>query len=602
MGIIKKILDFLSLVKNVNYFFLFTLILLSALLDTIGVASIFPFISLLINPQLIETNAIFAYFFKKFSLLGVTNVEQFTFVLGILTFALLITSLVFRGLNNYYQIHFILKLESRISEYLVQSYLYRPYTWFLKRNSADLGKNILNEVSHVVGGTLMPAMIVCSQSLVICLMLSLLLINNPIIVICVSTILALIYVSFFYFTNNFLKRVGIERLQANKERFRELGETFNAIKEIKFKGLEQNYAKRFIKPMQAYIRSQSLFEAFVYLPKHFIEGIVFGGMIIFVLILMSTGINMVNIIPYIALYAFAGYRLMPAFQQVYVSLSQLRFVVPSLDLLHKDLMNSKFTSDLLTPIKKTQITIEINKFIKLKNIHYNYPEAKSVSLQNISLTIPILKKVGIVGYTGSGKTTLVDVILGLLEANEGSISVDDIIITKENRTAWQNTIGYVPQQIYLSDNSVAANIAFGLDNKDINYELLEKVAKVANIHDLIIHELPQGYETIVGERGAKLSGGQRQRIAIARALYQNPKILILDEATNALDNLTEQVIIEAIANLRNKITVIIISHRLSIVKECDIIFLLEKGKLTAQGTYSELIQSNKTFEKMAKIN
>ena len=167
---------------------------------------------------------------------------------------------------------------------------------------------------------------------------------------------------------------------------------------------------------------------------------------------------------------------------------------------------------------------------------------------------------------------------------------------------WQNTIGYVPQQIYLSDNSVAANIAFGLDNKDINYELLEKVAKVANIHDFIIHELPKGYQTIVGERGAKLSGGQRQRIAIARALYQNPKILILDEATSALDNLTEQVIMKTIANLSNQITVIIISHRLSIVKECDIIFLLEKGKLTTQGTYSELIQSNKTFEKMAKIN
>jgi ABC-type multidrug transport system fused ATPase/permease subunit len=602
MRIVKKIIDLLSLVKNKNYFILFTLILFSALLDTVGVASIFPFVSTLINPQLIETNTIFAYFYKKFSLLGVTKVEQFTFILGLLTFVLLITSLVLRGLTNYYQILFILRLESSISEYLIQSYLYRPYTWFLKRNSADLGKNILNEVSHVVGGTLMPTLIICSQSLVIYLLFTLLFFNNPVIAICVSAVLGLSYASFFYFTNNFLKRVGNERLQANKERFRELGETFNAIKEIKFRGLEQNYTKRFIKPMQTYIRSQSLFEAAVYLPRHFIEGIVFGGMIIFVLVLMSLGINMINIIPYIALYAFAGYRLMPALQQVYVSLSQLRFVVPSLDILHKDLMNSKFTSDLITPIQKTQIAIQINKFIKLKNIHYNYPDAKRISLQNISLTIPVLKKVGIVGYTGSGKTTLVDIILGLLEANEGSISVDDVIITNANKVAWQNTIGYVPQQIYLSDNSVAANIAFGLDKKDINRELLENVAKVSNIHDFIINELPQGYDTIVGERGAKLSGGQRQRIAIARALYQNPKILILDEATNALDNLTEQVVMEAIANLHSQITVIIISHRLSIVKECDIIFLLEKGQLTAQGTYSELIQSNKTFEKMSKIN
>lgn len=246
--------------------------------------------------------------------------------------------------------------------------------------------------------------------------------------------------------------------------------------------------------------------------------------------------------------------------------------------------------------------MQINKFIKLKNISYNYPDAKKISLQNISLTIPIFSKVGIIGPSGSGKTTLIDIILGLLEADGGTINVDDKIITNKNKITLQNSIGYVPQQIYLTDNSVAANIAFGVNIKDINRESLENAAKNANLHNFITQELPQGYETVIGERGARLSGGQKQRIGIARALYHNPQILILDEATNALDNLTEQVVIEAIENLKRKITVIIISHRLNIVKNCDIIFLLDKGQLIAQGTYSELVQSNKIFEKMAKID
>jgi ABC-type multidrug transport system fused ATPase/permease subunit len=336
-----------------------------------------------------------------------------------------------------------------------------------------------------------------------------------------------------------------------------------------------------------------------YLPRYFIEGIVFGGMIIVILVLISHNVSIINIIPYIALYTFAGYRLMPALQQVYTSLTQLRFIAPNLDALHKDLMNSKFTED--SKIREQKF-MQINKFIKLKNISYNYPDAKKISLQNISLTIPIFSKVGITGPSGSGKTTLIDIILGLLEADSGTINVDDKIITNKNKINLQNSIGYVPQQIYLTDNSVAANIAFGVNIKDISRESLENAAKNANLHNFITQELPRGYDTVIGERGARLSGGQKQRIGIARALYHNPQILILDEATNALDNLTEKVVIEAIENLKTKITVIIISHRLNIVKNCDIIFLLDKGQLIAQGTYSELVQSNKIFEKMAKID
>jgi len=207
--------------------------------------------------------------------------------------------------------------------------------------------------------------------------------------------------------------------------------------------------------------------------------------------------------------------------------------------------------------------------------------------------------VGFVGATGSGKTTTVDVILGLLEPQEGELNIDGEPITAANRRQWQRAIGYVPQHIYLSDDSVAANIAFGVNAKDIDQQAVERAAKIANLHEFVVGDLPQGYATTVGERGVRLSGGQRQRIGIARALYYNPQVLILDEATSALDSLTEQAVMEAVNNLGHDITIILIAHRLSTVRQCDQIYLLERGEVKAQGTFEELTASNLVFRKMA---
>ena len=199
---------------------------------------------------------------------------------------------------------------------------------------------------------------------------------------------------------------------------------------------------------------------------------------------------------------------------------------------------------------------------------------------------------GLVGATGSGKTTI-DIILGLLEPQNGTLEVDGKIINSQNSRSWQKMIGYVPQHIYLSDESILSNIAFGVNPKDINHEVVEKVSKIANLHKFVMDELPEQYNTTIGERGVRLSGGQRQRIGIARALYNNPKLLILDEATSALDNQTEHAVMEAVNNLRKDITIILIAHRLNTVKNCDVIFKLEKGQLTGEGTFGDLINVNK---------
>ena len=276
---------------------------------------------------------------------------------------------------------------------------------------------------------------------------------------------------------------------------------------------------------------------------------------------------------------------MPALQQIYGCFAQLTFIGPSLRKLYEDLNNLK-------PFNQNQDrgVLSLKKAIVLKNIDYNYPNTAKAALRNISMNIPVKSTVGLVGVTGSGKTTVVDIILGLLEVQKGILEVDGTVITKKNVRSWQRSIGYVPQHIFLTDNSFAANIAFGVDYEDINQEAVIKASKIANLHSFI-NDLPEQYQTKIGERGARLSGGQRQRIGIARALYHNPEVLILDEATSALDNQTEQVVMEAINNLGKSVTTILIAHRLDTLKNCNIIFKFDNGQLISQGPFKKLFNN-----------
>jgi len=398
--------------------------------------------------------------------------------------------------------------------------------------------------------------------------------------------------------SGWLKRLGQARIDANKERFTALSEAFGALKVVKVGGLEQAYINRFANPAEIFAKGQSAAKVIAQIPRYALEATAFGGMLLIILFLMKESGNFDSALPIIALYAFAGYRLMPALQQIYAAFTQLRFAGPALDALHKELsslqtMNNDQNCHLAT--------MQLNQDIRLEQVCYRYPNGSQQALKGIDLIIPAHSTVGFVGETGSGKTTMVDVILGLLEIQEGTLKIDSQPITATNCRSWQRSIGYVPQDIYLVDGSVSANIAFGVNAKDIDQQAVERAAKVANLHEFVVNGLPQGYATTVGERGVLLSGGQRQRIGIARALYHNPQVLILDEATSALDNLTEQAVMEAVSNLSHDITILLIAHRLSTLRQCDQIYFLELGEVKANGTYEELIASNQKFAAMAGI-
>jgi ABC-type multidrug transport system fused ATPase/permease subunit len=594
MQTLKKLLDLLTPHEGKRAGLLLGMILVMALLDMLGVASIMPFMAVLANPELVETNAILKTAYAASSHFGVEAPEQFLFALGIGVFVLLVGSLAFKALTTYAQLRFTLMREYSVGKRLVEGYLHQPYSWFLNRHSADLGKTILSEVSTVIYGSVTPIMNLIAQGAVAIALLTLLIVIDPKLALIVGLTLAAVYGLIFKTTSGLLARMGTERVKANQERFTAVSEAFGAAKEVKVGGLEHAYIQRFADPAQTYARHQASASVISQLPRFALEAISFGGMLLVMLYLMAQSGSFASALPTIALYAFAGYRLMPALQQIYAALTQLRFAGPALDALHKDLMS-------LQPAgPNTQHSaLELNQAITLNNIVYCYPNAATPALKGISLTIPAKSTVGLVGATGSGKTTTVDLILGLIDAQEGMLAVDGEPITDHNKRAWQRAIGYVPQQIYLADDTVAANIAFGIEPEQIDQAAVERAAKIANLHEFVTNDLTHGYATTVGERGVRLSGGQRQRIGIARALYHDPQVLILDEATSALDNLTEQAVMEAVHNLGHEITIILIAHRLSTVKECDAIFLLEKGELKAQGRFGELTQANERFRAMA---
>lgn len=583
MVVFKNLLLLLDSKERKNALLLIFMIIIMALLDMIGVASILPFIAVLTNQSLIETNIILNTLFKSSSIFGVDNYQHFLFFLGILVFVLLITSLTFKAITHYFQNKFIKLRGYSIGKRLIEGYLHQPYSWFLNRHSADLGKNILSEVDQVVDYGINSSFELIAKGMVTIALLSLILIIEPLLTLAVILSLVSSYALIFYFVRNYLDKTGKKRFKNNQRRFSSVSEAFTGIKEVKAAGLEKIYINNFSNSANIFARTQASAEVISVLPRYLLEAVAFGGIILIILFMMSKTGNFDNILPIISLYAFVGYRLMPSLQMMYMSLSNLTFVKSSIKKLSDDIKYLEYEN-----AHEDHSVLSLKRKIEVKNIIYSYPSSSRLAIKNVNLLINAGSTIGIIGATGSGKTTMVDIILGLLEPQSGKLIVDDNELTKKNMKSWQKSIGYVPQHIYLTDDTVSSNIAFGEEPHNINQDLVEQCAKISSIHDFVMDELPQNYQTLIGERGIRLSGGERQRIGIARALYRNPKLLILDEATSALDNQTEKNVMTSIYKLGKGVTIILIAHRLKTIQDCDDIFLFDDGELKVQGKFDKI--------------
>jgi ABC-type multidrug transport system fused ATPase/permease subunit len=592
MRLIKKFLYLLSSNERKKFILLIFMIFIVAIFEMLGVASIMPFIAVLTNPSLVETNIILINLYSFMVNMGLKNNTDFVFFLGVFLFFFLTVSILFKALTMYAQFRFILMCEYTIGKRVLEKYLRQPYVWFLSRNSSDLGKNILSELQNIVANGALNLMILLTQSFVFMTIIFLLLFIEPNITLIIFASFSLIYLFIYKYFRSYLKSIGQDRFEANKNRFKAINVALGSSKELKINGLEKFFLDRFSIPARKYATYQTNAQLISLFPRLILEILSFGGMLILILFLLRNNNNFVDVLPVITLFAFAGYRLMPAIQQIYNSITQIKFVEPALDQLYTDYKSLENEENI---IKEKKDNITVNKYISLKNVNFKYPNSSKTVLKFDNLTVKANSSVALVGTTGSGKTTALDFLSGLLKCDKSLLEVDGNIINSNNLRVWQKSIGYVPQQIYLVDDTVASNIAFGINADDINYKLVEDVAKIANIDNFILNDLPQKYKSIIGERGIKLSGGQRQRIGIARALYRKPKVLILDEATSALDNHTETLIVKSLEKLDDKITIIMVAHRLSTVKNCNKIFLFDNGEIKAEGTFNELSKTNNFF-------
>ncbi len=590
----RRLFELLDPRERRRFWLLCGMIFVMGLLELAGVASILPFLGILANPGLVDTQPTLAFIYDLF---GFGDPYQFVVLLGTVAFLFILVGQLFKSLTIYALNRFSRMREYSIGSRLLGAYLHQPYAWFLGRHSADLGKSILSEVDQVISGVLVPALRLLAFGTIIVMMIGLLLVIEPVAALCGGLIVGGGYAAVFVVARRYLGRIGVARVHANAERFRAAHEALGGVKDVKLLGLEDGYLRRFRTPAARFAHYQAAANTIGEVPRFLLEAVVFGAMMAFLLTLLLTAEGRLDeVLPVIGVFAFAGAKMFPAAQHVYRSLTFIRFRRPALDDLHADFRDRSRT---MTNAAPSTEPVRLHRQLELRGVRYTYPEAGRSALDGLSLTIEANTTVGLVGSSGAGKTTAVDVLLGLLTPEAGAIVVDGRPLDAAGVRAWQRRLGYVPQEIFLTDDSVAANIALGLTAAEIDMAAVERAARLAELHDFVVSELPEGYATAVGERGVRLSGGQRQRLGIARALYRDPDVLILDEATSALDNITERVVMDAVHNLAHAKTIVMIAHRLSTVRHCDTIFMLEHGRCSAAGDYDTLYDGHSSFRALA---
>ncbi|TVR36205.1 MAG: ABC transporter ATP-binding protein, partial [Spirochaetaceae bacterium] len=548
MTIYRKTLSLLTPKEKRRGALVMVMVIVMAVFETAGVASVIPFLAVLGDPDMVHTNPVLAAVYDTFSF---QSVDAFLFALGAAAFGLILFSAMFRIFTHYAMNRFIEMRRHSISKRLLETYLRQPYEFFLDRHSSDMSKSILSEVDQLVSQVFRPGLQMVAYSVVLLSIVMLLLVVDPLIALGVAGVVGGSYAAIFLAVRPVLSRLGLERRRANKERFEAAGEALGGIKDIKLLGRELAYLQRFHGPSVRQASTQASNQTISQVPKFLIEAIGFGGILVLALVLMATqggatGGGLGQVLPMLGLYAFAGYRMLPAAQHIYAGMAKLRFGAAAVDGVCEDLHQREQLAEIH---KRAPQALRLEKQITLAQISYTYPNAQKPALEEIHITVPVGSSLSIIGTTGSGKTTLVDLLLGLLRPSEGAIIVDGNAVTSANLRAWQQTLGYVPQEIFLTDTTVAENIALGLPRGKIDRQQVERCARMAQAHNFITSQLPQGYDTLVGERGVRLSGGQRQRIGIARALYHMPDVLVFDEATSALDTITEKAVMEAIESL-----------------------------------------------------
>lgn len=594
IDVYRKIFSLFDAQERTRFWILTGVMTVVALVEVFGMSAVLLLLHVLSDPTAITNNSVLSSIYTG---LNFESVFAFQVALALAASAIVFVGLAFKAAGTYAITHFAAMRSYSISSRLLGAYLHQPYSWFLNRNSSEIGKNVLREVDGLVDRVIAPGLKLIANTVLVLTIVVFLSIVDPMVTFLSAALVGGSYALIYLRLRDHLRGTGEELMNAFTDRFRITQEAMGGVKDVKLLGLEDSYIDLYKAAARRCGRAVARIGVVSELPRFVLEAITFGTLLGLVLLLLFRNHgDIAGIVPTLGIFAFSVMRLLPALQQIYHAMANMRGGRAILDTLVVD-----YDTAIAAPRPATdaQPAIQIDKSLELAGLSFSYAQGERPVLASLDLVIPARTTVGFVGGTGAGKTTLVDVILGLLTPDSGEIRADGTPITNRNLRAWQRTLGYVPQSIYLTDASVAENIAFGVPRDRIDRAALERAARAAALHDFVVSDLPKGYDTVVGERGIRLSGGQRQRIGIARALYREPSLLIMDEATSALDNITERAVMDAVQNIRADKTIILIAHRLTTVKDCDCIFLMENGRIIATGTYDELVATNENFRKMA---
>jgi ABC-type multidrug transport system fused ATPase/permease subunit len=545
--------------------------------QVVGVTSIFPFLAIAADPDRIRHSQ---FGLRFLALLPPMGNRELLITAGVIAIAGLLLSNGFNLLAEYARTRYASSFAHWLRLRLLRRMASQPYGYFLQRNSGDLLRKVMSDVTNYTGGVLLPLLDSIARALTAALLLATLFLVQPVIALSAALGLGAFYLIIFRLLARKRKEISEGFGNAFGGSYRDAQQMLGGIKPIKVHRAEEHFLSRFAGHSAVVAQMSARLSVLANVTRYLVEPLAFGGLVLAVMVLAVRGRDFSDILPNLAVMAVAGYRLLPALQLLYSQATQFTSMRYSVDEVFEEFVAAERDE------KSDSVEISLGKSrpiawhdaITLDEVSFIYPGTDRPVLDRFSITIQKNMSIGFVGPTGSGKSTLIDLLLGLHRPTSGRLLIDGQPLTPELIPSWQATIGYVPQEIFLIDDTIARNIALGVPDNEIDTMRLQEVCAMAQILDFIETELPGGFQTTVGERGVRLSGGQRQRIGLARVLYHRPSLLLLDEATSALDVATEAKLLEAFRSLAGKITVVVAAHRFSALANCD--KLVDLGEMT----------------------
>jgi ABC-type multidrug transport system fused ATPase/permease subunit len=570
--------------------------MLMAFSTVAGIASISPFFSVLGDPDLIHRTKVLQWLYTN---LEFSSKRSFEIGLGFAFMSMVLIANLINALGSFVMIRLSWRISTELKSTLFREYLCRPYLFHAKTHSAVLFNNIIFKTSHVTNSILQNGFnFVTNVITAMFIVLSVVILKSTLGAVIVLA-LASGYIVIYLLLRNRLLRAGQVQSRFSAEQTKIVNESLGAIKEILVLRNQNYFRDKFERSSQAFARAATHSQIISQSPKQIMECAAVVGLVA-VTLLAGRGENGVGpVLGQLSFLGFAAYRLLPTLQQAFSAVVGIRANQAGFATIAPDLLSARGRTRVANPGDESWRE-RPQQEIRLDDVSFCYQPDRPAAAIELSLRIPACSAVGFVGANGSGKTTLIDIVAGLLIPASGRLQVDGITIDDTNRETWQSRVAYVPQAVFLMDATIGQNIALGISDESIDRDRLIAAAKHAQL-DEFVSTLPGAYDHMLGERGMRLSGGQRQRIGIARALYKEASVLILDEATNALDGLTEQELMATLLALRGRYTIILIAHRLNSVRACDLIFELENGKIIGRGTYNELLKDSETFRRLVNL-